>query len=183
MSVRRYLAIAGSVLRRSRVGKHDPVAVVDPVAFPEHRVPDLALLSHFRQKCRFAMDHRVEKCHRVDRDNRLGTGVGLHLNHSETLQPRWGSVDIAGCQQVGHEIVRDHVSGVGDLLVDSQIRRELEVDLVLLDCAGLRPDFADISPVGRFGINQCQSLHDFLGALRRRVAADSQDHDVVVRHP
>src|ERR1017187_1391458 len=144
---------AGSVLRGPRVWKHDAMAIVYPVALPEHRLTDLPLLGYVRQECRFAVDHRVEKCHRVGRDHRLCAGVSLHLNHSETLQPRWCGVDIAGGQQVGHEIVRDHVGGVGDLLVDAQIRRQLEVYQVLLDRARLRPNFADISPVGRLGIN------------------------------
>ena len=177
--------MSGTLARYSAVRglrKHDAMAIVDPVAFPEYRLSDLPLLCHFRQECRFTVDHRVEKCHRVDRDHRLCAGVSLHLNHSETLQPRRCGVDIAGGQQVGHEIVRDHVGGVDDLLVDAQMRRQLEVDQVLLDRTGLRPDFADISPVGRLGINQRQRLHDLLGALGRRVAADGQDHDLVISH-
>src|SRR5450759_2108586 len=150
---------AGSVLHCPRVWKHDTMAIVDPVAFPEYRLTDLPLLCYLRQECRFTVDHRVETSHRVDRDHRLCAGVSLHLNHSETLQPRRCSVDIAGGQQVGHEIVRDHVGGVDDLLLDAQLRRQLEVDQVLLDRAGLRPNFADISPVGRLGINQGQRLH------------------------
>src|ERR1017187_9250343 len=173
---------AGPVLGGPRVWKHDTMAIVDPVAFSEHRLADLPLLRYFRQECRFAVHHRVEKCHRVGRYHRPCAGVSLHLNHSETLQPRWCGVDIAGGQQVGHEIVRDHVGGVGDLLADAQIGRQLEVDQVLLDRARLRPNFADISPVGRLGINQRQRLHDLLGALGPRVAADGQDHDLAIRH-
>src|ERR1019366_7610835 len=72
--------------------------------------------------------------------------------------------------------------GVDNLLVDAQLSRQLEVDQVLLDSAGLRPDLANIFPVGCLGINQRQRLHDLLGALGRRVAADGQDHDLVISH-
>src|ERR1039457_2554610 len=87
---------AGPVLRCPRVCKHDTIAIVDPVAFPEYRLTDLPFLRYFRQECRFTVYHRVEKGHRVDRDHRLCAGVGLHLNHSETLYPRRCGVDIAG---------------------------------------------------------------------------------------
>src|ERR1017187_1175792 len=89
---------AGTELRRSRAWKHDAMAVVDPVAFPEHRLSDLPLFSHFRQESRFAVDHGIEKGHRIDRDYRLGAGIRLHLNHSEPLQPGRRRVNIAGGQ-------------------------------------------------------------------------------------
>src|SRR5450755_857265 len=73
------------VLCRPRIWKHDTMAIVDPVAFPEYRLTDLPLLCHVCQECRFAVDHRVKKSHRVDRDHGLCAGVSLHLNHSKTL--------------------------------------------------------------------------------------------------
>src|ERR1035437_1870595 len=39
---------AGSVLRCPRVWKHDAMAIVDPVAFPEYRLADLPLLCYLR---------------------------------------------------------------------------------------------------------------------------------------
>src|ERR1035441_5989345 len=126
---------AGSVLRCPRAWKHNTMTIVDPVAFPEYGLTDLPLLCYFRQERRFTVDHRVEKCHRVDRNHRLCAGVSLHLNHSETLQPRRSSIDNAGGQQVRHEIVGDHVGAVGDLLVDAQMRCQFEVDQVLFDRA------------------------------------------------
>src|SRR5579864_3731592 len=48
---------AGSVLHCPRVWKHNTMAVVDPVAFPEYRFTDLPLLCYFRQECRFTVDH------------------------------------------------------------------------------------------------------------------------------
>src|ERR1017187_9452046 len=111
---------AGSVLRCPGAWKHDTMAIVDPVAFPEYRLTDLPLLCHVCQECRYAVDDRVKKSHRVDRDHGLCAGVSLHLNHSKTLQSRRRRVDITGGQQVGHEVVRDHVGGVGDLLPDAQ---------------------------------------------------------------
>src|ERR1035437_5121187 len=51
---------AGPVLRCPRVWKHDTIAIVDPVAFPEYRITDLPFLRYFRQECRFTVYHRVE---------------------------------------------------------------------------------------------------------------------------
>ena len=68
MSASRYLAMSGTLARNSAVRgfwKHDAMAIVDPVAFPEYRLGDLPLLGHFRQECRFTVNHRVQKCHRV----------------------------------------------------------------------------------------------------------------------
>ena len=59
----------------------------------------------------------------------------------------------------------------------------MEVDQVLLHGARLRPDLADVSPVGRFGIDQGQRLHHLLGAFGSRIAADGQNHDLAVSHP
>jgi len=36
------------------------MAVVDPVAFAEHRLSDLPLFSYLRQEGRFTVDHSVE---------------------------------------------------------------------------------------------------------------------------
>src|ERR1035438_9743253 len=41
---------AGPVLGGPRVWKHDTMAIVDPVAFSEHRLADLPLLRYFRQE-------------------------------------------------------------------------------------------------------------------------------------
>src|ERR1017187_7330361 len=48
---------AGQVFRRPRVWKHDAMGIVDPVAFPKYGLTVLPLLRHFRQECRFTVDH------------------------------------------------------------------------------------------------------------------------------
>src|ERR1039458_9261925 len=75
----------GPILHCPRIWKHDPMAIVDPVAFPEYRFTDLPLLSNLRQEPRFTMDHTVEKCHRVDRDHKLCACVSRQQLHSHTI--------------------------------------------------------------------------------------------------
>src|SRR5579859_761570 len=87
---------AGPVFGGPWIWKHDSMGIVDPVTFPEYGLTDLPLLRYVRQEGRLAMDHRVEKCHRADRDHWLRAGVRLNLKHSETFQPRRRRVDIAG---------------------------------------------------------------------------------------
>ena len=66
------------------------------VAFAVERLGDLSFLSHFCQECCLPVDHRVAKCHGVDRNHGLFARVRLNLNHAKTLQPRGRSVDVAG---------------------------------------------------------------------------------------
>ena len=53
---------------------------------PEHRLADLDLLSDSGKKRGLAMDHRIQKRHRIDRDHRFAAGIRLHLDHAESLQ-------------------------------------------------------------------------------------------------
>jgi hypothetical protein len=61
--------------------------------------------------------------------------------------------------------LRNNIGRENDLFADAQIRRQFEADQVLLFGAGLRPNLADIAPVGCLGINHRQRLHNFLCAF------------------
>src|SRR5450759_1239494 len=184
MSVRRYLAMSGTLARYSAVrGFGNTIRWPLSIPWPSPNTASVIFLS----SATFARNAVspwtiVSRRHRVDRDHRLFACVGLHLNHPETLKPRRRSVDIAGGQQVGHEILRHDAGRVDNLLVDAQTRRQLEIEQVLLDSAGLRPNLADISPVGYLSIDQHQRLHHLPGTLGRPIAADGQNHQLVLRY-
>ena len=59
-----------------------------------------------------AVDHRVEHPHGVDAEHRPAAGARLDLRHAEALQAGRRRVDVAGGDQVGHEVARDHVRRV-----------------------------------------------------------------------
>ena len=124
----------------------------------------------------------IEHAHRINPDHWFFASACFHLRHTETFQTRRRCINIAGANEVRHEIARNGVGGVGDVFFNAQLFGHFQIGQILQFGAGLWPYFAHIFPIGRFGVNDGQCLHDFLRTFRSGIAPHGKDHELIGRN-